>query len=267
MLKSLITDQQLCNIAEGFKKFLFVLHPAKLIKFSHQAQPSIEKPIEFFRYYPFNPQTVPERYGSSANSSNSTNLFYDNSTGTPIGNYWQDLFDNNLRIYDTDGDGYGDAGPDYPYNSSNGGNVTGYVQDFGPETNPNTAPSIQKDITLEYNLNHTINATAAAYDVDPLTPGVNVSLGTCTVMNYTNSSDGPSFLMRLEGNLSNDPDGNGIESFIYIPYFEPFPWFSKEDRTVIDYLYFDGDDPGSHQVPGMWSWFWIDTPHDSKYGT
>lgn len=51
------------------------------------------------------------------------------------GNYWDDIFINDLRILDTSGgsqDGYGDAGTDYPYNETNGGNVSGYVNDYGP---------------------------------------------------------------------------------------------------------------------------------------
>ncbi|HII72237.1 TPA: hypothetical protein HA265_05780, partial [Candidatus Woesearchaeota archaeon] len=52
--------------------------------------------------------------------------------GVAHGNYWDDL--DTLRIFDSDGDGFGDFGADYPYNSANGGHVTANVNDWGPIT-------------------------------------------------------------------------------------------------------------------------------------
>jgi uncharacterized delta-60 repeat protein len=49
------------------------------------------------------------------------------------GNTWDDL--PNLDIFDFDGDGYADSGTQYPYNSTNGGNVSVNVTDWGPTTN------------------------------------------------------------------------------------------------------------------------------------
>ncbi|MBN1385527.1 right-handed parallel beta-helix repeat-containing protein [Candidatus Woesearchaeota archaeon] len=67
-----------------------------------------------------------------ASADNSSNLFYDNSTGTPRGNYWSDILAAPLDISDSDSDGYGDSGLDYPYNFTNGADVTGTVNDLGP---------------------------------------------------------------------------------------------------------------------------------------
>lgn len=50
--------------------------------------------------------------------------------GKAHGNFWDDVA--TLNITDSDGDKFGDGGSQYPYNESNGGNVTGYVTDWGP---------------------------------------------------------------------------------------------------------------------------------------
>jgi hypothetical protein len=49
------------------------------------------------------------------------------------GNYWDGIL--SLKIYDTNSDGFGDYGPQYPYNSTNGGNVSSNINDWGPITN------------------------------------------------------------------------------------------------------------------------------------
>lgn len=48
------------------------------------------------------------------------------------GNYWDDV--TSLKIYDTNSDGFGDAGIQYPYNSTFSSKVSGYVWDYGPFT-------------------------------------------------------------------------------------------------------------------------------------
>ncbi len=68
------------------------------------------------------------------NFTNSLHLHANSITGnkfnTTIGNYWDDI--TLLRIYDTDKDDLGDAGQDYPYNSSNNANTTGTIEDYRP---------------------------------------------------------------------------------------------------------------------------------------
>ena len=78
------------------------------------------------------------------NFSNSTNAHANAEVGAnhfnisvgifsfSAGNFWDDI--TTLRIADQNNDTYGDRGFDYPYNATNGGNVTGFVQDFGPIT-------------------------------------------------------------------------------------------------------------------------------------
>ena len=76
---------------------------------------------------------------------------------------------------------------------------------------------------------------------------------------YIAHSDAPSFLNRLEGNLSDD--ANGIESLVYLPRLP-----SPEIKSCVDYIYFSTDNPATSGVSGMPSWFKLDTPHLSVYG-
>ncbi|MFH0817545.1 MAG: LamG-like jellyroll fold domain-containing protein [Candidatus Micrarchaeota archaeon] len=57
-------------------------------------------------------------------------LFNITINGKGRGNYWDDAL--NLCIYDTNGDGYGDAGTQYPYSNANGARAS--VFDWAPKT-------------------------------------------------------------------------------------------------------------------------------------
>ncbi|MBI2109592.1 right-handed parallel beta-helix repeat-containing protein, partial [Candidatus Woesearchaeota archaeon] len=54
--------------------------------------------------------------------------------GVIQGNWWGDILNGTLHIFDNTGDAFGDAGTDYPYNSSNRARVNGTVQDIAPLT-------------------------------------------------------------------------------------------------------------------------------------
>jgi len=60
------------------------------------------------------------------------NHFNTTVSGAARGNNWSDT--GSLKIYDSDADGYGDSGPDYPYSQAKGGFVLGAVEDWGPIT-------------------------------------------------------------------------------------------------------------------------------------
>ena len=70
---------------------------------------------------------------------------YFNITGSAKGNYWDDIV--NLNITDSDGDGYGDSGSDYPYSNATGGKVSENVVDYGPLMQP-FVPSYTVRISL-----------------------------------------------------------------------------------------------------------------------
>lgn len=82
---------------------------------------------------------------------------------------------------------------------------------------------------------------------------------------YAANPNAPSFLNRLEGDLSSD--ANGIESFVDIIELssQGIPTY---DKSVVDYIYFSSQDPPAHTVSGMPSWFKIDSidNHTNKYG-
>ncbi len=71
----------------------------------------------------------------------------------------------------------------------------------------------------------------------------------------------PSFLKRLEGDFSSDP--NGIESFVRNKDVS-----SLATKANIDYIYFSPQNPPAHSVPGMPPWFEIDSidNHTQQYG-
>jgi hypothetical protein len=79
---------------------------------------------------------------------------------------------------------------------------------------------------------------------------------------YTQNDDAPSFLMRLQGNFSADPEGNGIERLVdlsAVPESYRYP-----GRTVVDYLYFTTSIQGE-EINYMPSWFALDSEHHYTY--
>jgi hypothetical protein len=90
---------------------------------------------------------------------------------------------------------------------------------------------------------------------------------------YTNNSDAPSFLKRLKGNFSSDP--NGIESFVdtdilvslideggqQLNYWDP-----TGTKSVVDYIYFNtGSSVAGNSIVGMPSRFKIDSARKIRY--
>jgi len=81
---------------------------------------------------------------------------------------------------------------------------------------------------------------------------------------YTENPNAPSFLKRLEGDLSSDV--NGIESFVDTTELSR-QGISVLDKSIIDYIYFSANNPIKYSVAGMPSWFKIDNQnnHLEKY--
>ncbi len=81
---------------------------------------------------------------------------------------------------------------------------------------------------------------------------------------YTTSTAAPSFLMRLEGNLSSS--GYGIESLVNLVEFtqQSIP---TSERSVVDYIYFGTITTTNLPCADMPSWFKLDTDqaHWTKY--
>ena len=81
---------------------------------------------------------------------------------------------------------------------------------------------------------------------------------------YIASNSSPSFIQRIQGNLTLPDDWLGIESLVN-PQELAAVGITK-NTTLIDWFYFT-DHPSPHcQVAGLPSWLLIDTQHDWLYG-
>lgn len=72
---------------------------------------------------------------------------------------------------------------------------------------------------------------------------------------YIAHNDGPSFLMRLEGNLGNST--NGIESLVNLNKFQQ-QGLALKDRSIVDYIYFGTKSTVNFRVNNTPEWFKID---------
>lgn len=79
---------------------------------------------------------------------------------------------------------------------------------------------------------------------------------------YIAHSDAPSFLQRLEGNLSASP--YGIESLVDVAALDQNDVPIKV-RTAVDYLYFGNGSVTDYCIENMPSWFRIDEDHLELY--
>ncbi|MBN2454475.1 hypothetical protein JXB11_02925 [Candidatus Woesearchaeota archaeon] len=79
---------------------------------------------------------------------------------------------------------------------------------------------------------------------------------------YANSS-GPSYLMRLEGNLGNS--SVGIESIVRLPDLQE-QGLPVYERSCVDYIYFGNDTPEIYVINNTFEdWLRIDDAHLEKY--
>jgi len=89
---------------------------------------------------------------------------------------------------------------------------------------------------------------------------------------YIASSEAPNFLQRFEGKFLADPDGNGIESLVYLPDMNiqeliDLGMGQIPGESIVDYLYFNEvPDPGEPVVDMDWEWFKLDPVHKGFYG-
>ncbi|MBU1204702.1 MAG: hypothetical protein KKE93_02220 [Nanoarchaeota archaeon] len=79
---------------------------------------------------------------------------------------------------------------------------------------------------------------------------------------YIESDTAPSFLMRLEGNLSNSL--YGIESLVNLEEFQAQE-VPIRDRSVVDYIYFGDQTTTNYNIKDMPSWFKLDEEHLETY--
>lgn len=80
---------------------------------------------------------------------------------------------------------------------------------------------------------------------------------------YTNTTDAPSFLDRVQGNTA--PSPYGIESLVNAQKLSA-QGIQVEEKSLIDHIYFSSANPASSTITGMPSWFRIDESHVDRYG-
>ncbi len=97
------------------------------------------------------------------------------------------------------------------------------------------------------------------------TQGVDVTnlIAHATNSYYTATSLAPSFMQRLEGNLT--PSEEGIESLVNLQELSS-AGVTVQDKSVVDHLYFSSQNPPDYRIQGMQSWFKIDDAHLQLYG-
>ncbi|MFC1723313.1 LamG-like jellyroll fold domain-containing protein, partial [Nanoarchaeota archaeon] len=151
-----------------------------------------------FYYNNFSNNTIYQAYaGSTGNEFNTTVV------GVAQGNWWSDILYNALFIYDSDGDGWGDIGSEYPYSAALGGNVSGNVTDWGPQpANVDNSPVVATVVlnATDHPLNlSTANLTAHASGITDV-EGHDVSL----VYNWYVSAG----QMLTDGDMEAEETGN-----------------------------------------------------------
>ncbi len=79
---------------------------------------------------------------------------------------------------------------------------------------------------------------------------------------YAENPDAPSFLKRLEGDLS--ADANGIESLADLSEFTK-QGLEIQQKSIVYHIYFSQNNPSSRNIQGLPSWFRLDDAHLVKY--
>jgi hypothetical protein len=79
---------------------------------------------------------------------------------------------------------------------------------------------------------------------------------------YRDHTDAPSFLGRLQGNLTASP--YGVESMVNLQKLAA-QGVPTSQKSVIDYIYFSTSNPSTNGVSGMSAWFRLDSTHLAYY--
>jgi parallel beta-helix repeat protein len=154
-----------------------------------------------------------------AYSNSAGNHFNITSLGTPFGNYWDGV--EQLKIYDTNGNGYGDAGAQYPYSSAKGGFVSTNVADYGPVT------------------------SRSDYLIQPPYPFTPIDAGTVTdsrnpSYGWTDSehtlSDSVTYQIQVDDDFNFGSPEVDVGSITETP-FETYYWTSSELQFFITYYW------------------------------
>lgn len=120
----------------------------------------------------------------------------------------------------------------------------------------NTIARVSNPLSITpYEDNYTTKISETEWDVKNLKDHLKNSY-------YTYNPDAPSYLMRLEGALSQDSPCCGIESLVNLEELDSqgLPVF---EYSVVDHEYWSNI--SGVQIRGMQSWFRLDSAHRTKY--
>ena len=90
-----------------------------------------------------------------------------------------------------------------------------------------------------------------------------VLLDHTTKQYYKASPEAPSFINRLEGNLTIN-NINGIESLVNIQNLQS-KGINTEQKSIVDHIYFSSSNPPFCHISGLPSWFNIDNTNLAQY--
>ncbi|MBS3082270.1 hypothetical protein J4416_05095 [Candidatus Pacearchaeota archaeon] len=82
---------------------------------------------------------------------------------------------------------------------------------------------------------------------------------------YKSSIEAPSFIDRLEGNISINSI-NGIESLVNIQNLQS-KGLDTEQKSIVDHIYFSSSNPSFCHISGLPSWFNIDNENLAQYNS
>ena len=153
------------------------------------------------------------------NNNNETNMFNTTVNGAAQGNYYYNI--STLRIYDTNGDGWGDYGADYPLNATTWSSVwSGLGADYGPATTKTTTlcgTLSTAGATYSLALNATSNGTCFSITAENITldcKGYTITYAINGSLNYgINSSKYNTTIKNcniVDGNITGVANRNGI---------------------------------------------------------
>ena len=80
---------------------------------------------------------------------------------------------------------------------------------------------------------------------------------------YEANPSAPSFLMRLENNLS--PSQYGIESMVNLKKVSDFGLPIDSDASIVDYMYWTGNNEGDYRINNTANWVRVDLAHLNYY--
>jgi len=166
------------------------------------------------------------------------------------------------------------VGQDDPWNVKSALNFTLLIGDVKGTANFTKKYSIEAKVPIEFFEDPTYRLNTNGLVIKPVLIQNNTNFvnGTDTTQlvrhdnetRYVAFKGAPSYLKRLEGDLT--ADTNGIESLVNLEEFVIKGALDKitKKKSIVDYVYFSSNDPTSYRINGLQNWFKIDNQTDGN---